>query len=775
MNFYSIKKITTSIICLAFLLIAQEIYAQTGNTNTSGLPSAKASQMSDQQIMQLWQQAQRSGMSENDAMSLLVKRGLPASEVNDFKKRLLQLKGKSKSGVSQDLIKDSSKFLKDSSWVAEIPAIRRKSNYYGFDLFSNPNPSFEPNLRITNPKNYVLGPDDEITINYTGINETSVTAKVALDGSLQIPYAGNVNVNGITLEQATQKIKNKMLLAYPALANGQTQIFITLNSLKTIGIIVTGEAERPGTFYVSSLASFFNVLYQANGPSENGSLRKIELIRNNKVIETVDFYSFLQKGLLGKEIRLEDQDIIHIPLFHKRVTLAGEVKRPAIYELQEKETLAELIQFGGGFDNSAVKDVAKIVQKGDKELNMRDVAMADFNYFIPRNGDSVFFEKVLPRYTNRVILTGAVYRPGNYELTDHLTLANLIKKADGLTEDAFLNKGYIKRRKPDAERIFVSFSTGDILTGKEPDIVLSKDDSVFILSKDNLQDIPTITVGGNVRAPNTFQFREGISLEDVIAMAGGFTNDAATHKVEISRLEKNSSDTLANKLIELITLNVDSSLQNKGSKIMLQPLDYIFVPRLLNYRNLGTVRIRGEVLYAGDYSLEKRNETIQEIIKRSGGISPFASMGDVQVFRKGLRVGTNLLEDDSKQKGKFLLQPEDSIYIPKNEPFVEVKGAVFNPQILSYESDNFKSYISNVGGVTDKGNLKKSYIQYSNGINKKINHFLFFRIYPKVLPGSKIIVPEKAESAKKGLSAFEISTLLGSLATLISLIAVLKL
>jgi len=755
---------------MAFLVSVHSVYAQSSGAS---LPSMKVGQMSDQQIMQLWQQAQRSGLSENDAMSLLVKRGLPSSEVTAFKRRLVQLQGRSKSGTTQSLIKDSASFMKDSGWVAEIPGIRRKSNYYGFEFFSNPNPDFEPNLRLTTPKNYVLGADDEITINYTGLNEASVDATVNPDGVIQIPYAGIINVNGLTIEQAEQKIKNKMTLAYPALASGRTKVFITLTNYKSIRVSVIGEAERPGNFVVSSLASFFNVLYKAEGPSENGSLRKIELIRNNKVIETVDFYSFLQKGLLGKEIRLEDQDIIRFPLYQKRVSLAGEVKRPAIYELLEKETLAELLQFGGGLNDAAIKDLAKVTQVGDREMRLRDIAAADFNYFIPRNGDSVHFDRILPRFTNRVILSGAVYRPGNYELTDQLTVSKLIKKADGLKEDAFLGRGYIQRRNTDSERELISFNTKDILNGKQADIILSREDSVFILSKDSLRDLSTITVAGNVRMPGTFQFREGISLEDAILMAGGFTNDAANHKVEVSRLEKNRADTLANKLIDLITINVDSTLQNQNSKIFLQPLDYVFVPRLLNYRNLGTVKIRGEVLYAGDYALEKRNETIEELINRSGGISPFAAMRDVQVFRKGLRVGTTLLSDDSRQKEKFLLQPDDSIYIPKFDPFVEVKGAVFNPQILSYQSDNFMSYISDVGGITDKGNLKKAYIQYSNGINRKIHHFLFFRNYPKVLPGSKIIVPEKSDTGKKGLSVFEASTILGSLATLVSLIVVL--
>lgn len=765
------NKLPLLLVLLFFFFSIGKSHSQ--NSNTPSLQMGKVSQMSDQQIIQIWQQSQKSGISESDAIKLLVKRGMNPSEVNNFKKRLVQLQGASKSKFStQNILKDTSDFLKDSSWVLEIPQVKRKSNYYGYDFFTNPNISFEPNLRITIPKNYILGPDDVLSISYTGLNQASVEVKLDPEGSIQLPYAGITSLNGLNVEQATQKIRAKMIVAYPALASGKTQLFLTVSNFKTIRIAVIGEADRAGNYLVSSLASFFNVLYLTGGPSENGSLRKIELIRNNKVIESIDFYSFLQKGILGKELKLQDQDIIRYPLYNKRASLSGAVKRPSIYELLDKETLTELFQFGGGIDETAVKDVAKIIQMGDKEMKMRDIAAADFNYFIPRNGDSVFFDKILPRFTNRVTLTGAVFRPGNYELTEKLSLSGLIKKADGLKEDAYLNRGFIKRRKSNAERELVSFSTKDVLIGKQADILLVKEDSIFILSKDSLQDVPTISVGGNVRLPGTFQFREGISLEDAILMAGGFTNDAANHKVEISRLEKNSSDTLANKLIDLITVDMDTSLQNK--KTLLQPLDIVFVPRLLNYRNLGTVKIRGEVLYAGDYSLEKRNETVQELLKRSGGISPFASMEDVQVFRKGLRVGTNLLSDESNEKNKFLLQPDDSIYIPKKIPFVEVQGAVFNQQILSYESTKLMSYISDVGGVTDKGNLNKVYIQYSNGISRKTKHFLFFRIYPRVLPGSKIIVPEKIDSQKKSISLLEVSAALGALTALITIVNLLK-
>jgi protein involved in polysaccharide export with SLBB domain len=265
-----------------------------------------------------------------------------------------------------------------------------------------------------------------------------------------------------------------------------------------------------------------------------------------------------------------------------------------------------------------------------------------------------------------------------------------------------------------------------------------------------------------------------MQLEDLILMANGFTNDAANHKVEVTRLNKNRADTLANQLMKVFTIDVDSTLVNNGNKNTLEPLDYVFVPKLLNYRNLGTIKLGGEVLYAGEYALEKRNETIQEVIARAGGISPFASMSNVQVYRNSLRVATTLLESENVQEAKFLLRAGDSIYIPRSEPFVEVKGAVFNPQILSYKSASFMDYISDAGGVTDKGNLSKAYVQYSNGINRKIKHFLFFRNYPRIIAGSKIIVPEKAESERKGMSILEVSALTGSLSALISLISVLK-
>lgn len=771
---YTQKSMIAKIVnVLCLVIIGLQLHAQTNHT---GLPSMKLDKLSDQQLMQVWQQSQASGLSESEAINQLVRKGLDPSDVNSFKKRLIQLQGLSKgmNTGAKSLIKDTASFMRDSTWVSEVPKLKLRSRFYGHEYFSNPNPLFQPDARVATPQNYILGPGDELSIAVTGANSKELETKVSPEGNIQLEYAGIITVNGLSIEDATKRIKARLATLYPGINGGATKVNVTLSNVRSIRVTVIGEAEYPGDYVVSGQAGFFNVLYLSNGPTTNGSLRKIDLIRNNKVIDSVDFYEFLQNGLLRKNIRLQDQDVIRYRYYQKKLILSGEVQRPAIYELTEKETLAEAIQYAGGLQPTAVKDMAKVVQNNTRSMSIKDVAASEFGYMIPHNGDSVHFDKILSMYTNRVVLEGAVYRPGNYELTEKLTVAALIKKADGLREGAFVNRAFIKRNRPNQEPELLSFDVLKILAGTQADIALVKEDTLVIAANEGLQNSLSVNIGGAVKNPGTYNYRKGMQLEDLILMANGFTNDAANHKVEVTRLNKNRADTLANQLMKVFTIDVDSTLVNNGNKNTLEPLDYVFVPKLLNYRNLGTIKLGGEVLYAGEYALEKRNETIQEVIARAGGISPFASMSNVQVYRNSLRVATTLLESENVQEAKFLLRAGDSIYIPRSEPFVEVKGAVFNPQILSYKSASFMDYISDAGGVTDKGNLSKAYVQYSNGINRKIKHFLFFRNYPRIIAGSKIIVPEKAESERKGMSILEVSALTGSLSALISLISVLK-
>jgi len=724
--------------------------------------------------MQMWMQGQNSGLSESEGIGQLVRMGLDPKEVNGFKKRLLRIQGiaKTTNSGAKNLVLDSTLFMQDSTWVEEIPRLKKRTRYYGFDYFSNPYPILQPNVKVATPQNYVLGTGDVLSISVTGANIKEMSAGISPEGKILLEYTGYLSLSGLTLEEATSKIKSSLASIYPALNSGASKLSVTLANIRSIRITVTGEAEFPGDYVLTAQAGFFNILYLSNGPTINGSLRKIDLIRNNKIIDSIDFYGFLQQGLLDKNIRLQDQDVIRFRPVTKRIIFSGEVVRPAIYELLENETLATAIGFTGGFKPAAIKDVAKLARYDVRTMSLKDVAASDFETILPKNGDSVHVDKILDIYSNRVVLEGAVYRPGSYELTGNLSVATLLKKADGVIENAFLNRGTIKRNIPGTEPTLLSFDVQKILNGSALDIALYKNDTITIASTDGIQNKLTVTLAGSVKNPGTYPYRRGMQLEDVILMAGGFNNEAANHKVEISRLSKNRADTLTNQLMQIMVVAVDSNLNTAGTKHALEPLDYIFVPRLLNYQNLGAVKLGGEVLYAGVYALEKRNETLQELLQKAGGVSPYASIKDVQVFRNGLRVGTPSESKDGIPA--FLLRPSDSVFIPRLEPFVEVKGEVFNPQILSYHSTSFKNYISNAGGTTDKGNLKKAYVEYPSGISKKINHFLFFRSYPKIYPGSKIIVPAKTETGKKGLSIIELSAITGSLSAIISLISVLR-
>jgi len=746
-----------------------------GSLAAQDLKNLKINQLSDQQMMQVWQQFSAKGMTESEAMKMMVQKGLGPNEVGMFKKRLIGIQAAQKSkygtsAASKNFIKDTSMFLQDSSWVNEVPFIRTNEKYYGYSFFSNPNTEFQPNLNIATPKNYILGPGDELNITLSGLNETDIDAKLSRDGSIKVEYVGVISLTGLTIEQAKERIFARMAKSYPALTMGKTKLNLSLSNGRSIRVTVIGEVERPGGYQVSALATVFNVVYITGGPTLNGTLRNIQVIRNNKMIATIDLYPFLQKGLLPADVRLEDQDVLVFTPTLKRVEFAGMVKRPMVYELLPNENLAQALAYAGGFNDSAFTDRLKIVQLNGREKLYKDVETSSFMNYIPMQSDSIFAEQKQPLFENKVTITGAVYRPGEYGYTPQLSLNNLLKKADGLRTDAFLSRAIIKRVGVNREKTIVSV---DLNTLSTTDFALSSEDSIHVFAKDDLIEQQYVTIDGNVRNPGKILFRKGMQIQDLIALAGGFMNDAAYHRVELSRLEKNRTDAMSNQMVDLMKLELDAALTNKDASLTLEPQDYIYVPRLLNYKFIGDVKVRGEVLFPGNFALERRDENIQDIITRAGGLTQYGSLKDLQVFRNGTRIGVNLEQNAAKDMALLLL-PGDSLFVSRNDPYVEIVGAVYNPQLIRFESSSFKSYISAAGGLKNRGSLSKAYIQYSNGINRKTTKFLFFRFYPTVKSGSKIIVPEVPEK-QKGLTIAEITAITSIISGLVSLAAILKL
>jgi protein involved in polysaccharide export with SLBB domain len=746
-------------------------------------PNFKVSNYTDEQLTAAWKKFQDSGLSEEEAYKMLLQKGVPPDQISALKDKVTQLGLNKKKTVNLMPEKPKVDFSREKNDSVLKPLIVKPQpnmqsgdlQVYGTAFFNQVNIRFEPNFSVATPKSYVLGPGDEVIVLLNGLNESVQRIKVSPDGTLNIEHAGIVYVNGFTIEQVTALVKTKMIRAYPAISSGQTQLTINLGNTRSIKITIVGEVKAPGAYTTSALSTLFNLLYNSGGPNANGSLRNIELIRNNKVYKTVDFYNFLQKGVLDGNIRLEDQDVIHIPVYKKRVSIGGEVKTPAIFELKDNESLEDLINYAGGFTDIAYKGIAKIDQINLLQHEVKDVPANTFANYIPHNGDLVQIGAITNRYTNRIVLEGAVYRPGVYELTSGFTLGQLLKSAQGLKPEAYMERGYIKRTLPNLEKDIISFKPSDIITGRN-DIPLLREDSVMIMNRDAFTPDQKVRIEGYVRKPSVFTYRKGLKLADVIAMAGGFAEEAADHHVEISRIIPNQSDTVANKLVQTFVVNLDS-LTGSKQDIDLSPMDIIFVPRLVNYRPIGNVSVQGEVVFPGDYAVQRRDESALDFLKRAGGVTPYGSLVNAQVYRKGIRVNIDLTEatlHDSTSNRHMILLPRDSIYVPRVISYVEVAGAVNNPQYISYNGHRFKYYINAAGGTTENARLKGAYIKYPDGLNKPVRHFLLFRNYPEVKPGSKIIVPAKSPDSRIRLSIGDMSGIATALTAIVSIFVLLR-
>lgn len=750
------------------------------NISLDKLQAIKVNQLSDSQITEAWKKIEDLGLTEKDAYKLLEQKGMDPIEINLFKERINVL-GLNKGGVKISEInkKDDIDFSRDTLNVVKKPIAIPPVNtgqfsdlsIFGSDFFNQSNIKFDPDFNVATPKGYILGAGDELIILLTGLNESSVRTKISPEGRLQIPYAGIVYLNGFTIEQATSIIKKKMATVYPALNSGQSQVSINLGNPRTIKVTLVGEVKTPGSYTISSLATLFNVLYHSGGPAMNGSLRNIELIRNNKIYKTVDFYTFLQKGLMEGNIRLEDQDVINFPVYKKRVAIKGEVKRPAIYELKSEEHLDELIQYAGGFTDIAYKSIAKIDQINEKEREVKDVPANLFSNFVPKNGDIIHIGSIQNRYANRVNLQGAVNRPGTYELSAGFSLSALIKKAEGLTEDAYLESAYIKRTLPNLDKELISFKPSEIVKGLK-DIPLLREDSIVIQSISEFISDQYVVINGNVRNPGRVLFRKGMKLSDLIAISGGLNEQAAGHNIEISRIIKNKSDSVANQLVETFNINIEKG----NADIELQSMDYVNVPRLVNFRPLGNISVTGEVLFPGEYAVQKRDETALDFLQRAGGINPYGSLESTQIYRNGIRVDLDLSKTNlnTLARESMILLPGDSLFVPRVISFVKVSGAVSNPQYISYQGRRFKYYINSTGGAMEDAFMKGAYVQYPNGLNKPVKNFLFFRTYPAVKPGSTITVPKRNPNSKFRLGFAEISGITSAVTALIGLIAILN-
>ncbi|MGN7787940.1 SLBB domain-containing protein [Niabella sp. 22666] len=774
----------------------------------SDLGNIKVDNMSDAQVQQMMQRMGESGMTESQLEAAAKARGMDALEIQKLKDRTNKLKKKTTDdNVEREAEEDEDAQKARLARGGEIP----KSRIFGANLFSSGASPFETNLRMATPKNYVVGPDDELLVDITGDNEASYKPRVSPEGFISLEYVGKIYVAGLTIEEATSKIRSALSGTYPAIRSGRTNIAVNLGNIRSIKVIMTGEVTKPGTYTVPSLASVFNALYAAGGPNNRGSFRNIQVIRGSRVIATVDLYDFLVNGMPADNVRLEDQDIIHVPVYQIRVDVLGEVKRSAIYEIKPEESLADVLRYAGGFSDMAYKSRVKIIQNTDEAQKIVVKQLMDYPNFYPKNGDKVFVDAIFERFENKVDIVGAVGRPGMYEFTSGLTISQLVAQASGLTPDVFGKRGYIIRMNADNTTRVVPFEVSKVMQGGSADLALQKSDIVNINSIFDLRDGYTVSINGEVRKAGTFDFADQMTIEDLVQMAGGFSQAGNPLNIEVARRVQSADLSQKEAQIAQVfhtTVTKDLSLVDTG--FVLQPYDVVTVRPVEGFGSLKQVQILGEVLRPGIYTIRNKNERISDIIQRAGGLTAFAYSEGASLKRPAtdnpLNVNNEAVEDslqvlnlkrlnrysgtdssginlnsdlvgirldqilsNPKSRYDLILEEGDVIKVPSMLQTVKVSGEVLRPINVVYVPGRpFKYYINSAGGFTSQALKRGAFISHANGSVEGTRKAVFFNNYPGVKPGSEILVPQRPIREKMSAQAWiGIGTGVASLAALI--------
>jgi len=643
---------------------------------------------------------------------------------------------------------------------------------FGADLFNNDNLTFEPDMRIATPKSYQLGPDDELDIHIFGDVLDNFKVKLSPEGTIKILNLGPIYINGLTVDEATVRIVSRLRQLYQGLnkPGSGSSAQVTLGNVRSIKVTLTGEVKLPGTYTVSSLATVFNALYLAGGPSNNGSYRNIRIIRGNKVVRTLDLYDFLLRADQKDNIHLQDQDIIRVTDYENRIEMSGEVKRPMIFESIKGETFKDVLRFAGGFTEKAYTYMINVRRNTSRELKLLNITQEEVGNFLPQNGDKYSVGAIIERYENKVEVQGAIFRPGMYALETGLTsIKELVKKAEGLREDAFMSRATLTRRKENFDPEVLSIDLGKILRGEIADINLQREDVLNVYSIVNLREKRFVNILGEVNEPGEFDFKDGMKVGDLILQAKGFKESASFSNLELARriINHGNGDILTNK-IEIITFDIDGSLKlnNEGSQMELKPFDIVSIRRAPNYEEQRSVKILGMVNYPGSYAIQNNKQKISDILMRAGGLRAEGYLEGAKLFRDSTTVGVNLKEIllNPESQENLQLMAGDQLTIPRLLQTIKLTGGVQNPLAVSYkEGYSLRDYIAEAGGYSQNADKKLTYITYSNGVSNQIKRFLIFKKYPKINPGAEIVIPEMPKNAKKGLTAAEAIGLASSL------------
>lgn len=739
--------------------------------------AAVLAQMSEKQIIQYVQKQSAQGKDQQTIAKELLAKGITMKQLEYLRTKYGNMKDGSSGSISQrdEFSRKRVSNAEERDELIDVsykPFMEKDSvKIFGHDIFRSKDLSFEPNMNIATPVNYVLGPNDEVILDVYGASQFSASFTVSPDGNITIPDEGPVHVAGMTVAQAQAKVK--------AFIGGHYQgsnIKLTVGQTRSIIVNVMGEVQNPGTYTLSAFASVFNALYMAGGVKDRGTLREIQVYRNGKMISSVDVYDYIINGKHSGNIMLRDNDVIIVGPYCNLVMIEGKVKRPMFYEMRKSESLQTLLNYAGGFTGDAYKKKVRVKRVGDEGFSVHNIDEWDFSSFKLADGDSAVVEAAVDRYRNTVKVSGAVFREGSYMIGTKInSVKTLIDAAGGLLEDAFTSRAVLHRIKEDRTWTTITVNIEGIMNGNAPDIMLQNEDELVINSVDNINRQRTLTILGEVFKPGIYKYSSKETVEDLITEAGGLLESASLLNVEVARRILSSEDNPTGKnTAKIYSLTLQDGLVIEGETgFELEPYDIVTIHRSPDYQVQKAVNVSGEVKYGGTYILSNKEERLTDILSRAGGLTANAYVNGVQVIRKiskkemeiqrlKLEMARNSIDSleviNAMQKTTYnvgvdlqkalakpgsssdiVIQEGDSIYIPQLNNVVKISGEVMFPNTVAYvEGKSASFYINQAGGLSTKGKKSLAYIVYPNGQVGKIRR-------GDVLPGCEIVVPTKPE------------------------------
>ena len=830
---------------------------------------AQSSSMTDEQVMTFVVQEQKAGTSQSQIVTKLMQRGVDISQIRRIRQkyerqnkegglgnvsdptldnqqtRLRKANGEKKTNEKnysdsriidtnathtydkndneyqqmQDELSNIAPYSTEmmrKKWERDYE-LNHQKQVFGRNIFNRTDLSFEPSMNIATPQNYILGPGDAVIVDVYGASQKTFNTTVSPDGEITIEGFGPIQVSGLSVSQANAKIRSQLGARYSS-----SRVKLTVGQTRTIMVNVMGEVKTPGTYTLSAFATVFNALYMAGGTNDLGTLRNIKVFRHNKLVAVADVYDYILNGKTGN-IRLADNDVIYVGSYDCLVNITGKIKRPMYYEMKPSESVGTLIKYAGGFTGDAYKKAVRIMRKTGREHSVFNIEEFDMTSFHIADGDSVSVDSILNRYANTVEVKGAVFRPGMYQLGgDITTVRSLIQHAEGLTEDAFTNRAVMHRMKDDRQLEVISLDINGIMSGKATDVPLKENDILFIPTKQDAQVDRTITIHGEVQYPGIYKYADNETIEDFILQAGGLKETASTAKIDVSRRINDMKALKADSIIaQTYTMSLKDGFVVDGQPgFTLMPFDEVYVRKSPGYYTQQNITIDGEVMFAGTYTLAKKNQHLSDVIKAAGGVNDRAYTKGARLERqynaeerknaedalKKARqdLENNLLEQtaksgnanltkiDTEQQLKnfevgatypvgieldkalanpggsedMILREGDKITVPEYDATVKIQGEVMFPNTVGYMAGkSINYYIDQAGGFSSKAKKNQTYIRYMNGTVAKVGHDA------KPMPGCEIIVPSKTITKTSLQETLSIATSVGSFATIIATLA----